>query len=115
MIRRKNILFDPRNLQVARIHLDPLSKVFGVARFHRSQVGNLLRAQLTPAHSDPGTWWITTRTTKHGIQTSNVTEVQRKTSPTFEEMNRLHASSDVKTTLEMGWQKISQLVQNTLL
>ena len=53
---------------------------------------------------DPGTWRITTRTTKHGIQTSNVTEVQRKTSPTFEEMNRLHDSSDVKTTLnEMGY------------
>ena len=63
LIRRKNVLFDPRNLQVARVHLDPLCKVFGVARFHKSQVGNLRRAQLTPAHSDPGTWRITTRTT----------------------------------------------------
>ena len=46
---------------------------------------------------------MTTKTTKHGVQTSSVTEVPRTTPPTFEEMKRLHNSSDVETTLdEMG-------------
>ena len=94
LIRRRNALFDPRNLQVARVHLDPLGKVFGVARFHKSQVRNLWRAQLTPSHSDTGTWRITTRTTKQGIQTSNVTEVQRKTSPITDGIHLTQATEE---------------------
>ena len=49
LIRRRETLFDPRNIHVARVHQDPLGRVLGgIARFHRCQVPNLLRAQLTP-------------------------------------------------------------------
>ena len=108
-MRRKNILFDPRNLLIARVHMDPLGKVFGLARFHKTQVRNLLISQLVPAHSKRRIWRITTKTTKQGIETSKVTEVQRQASPTYEEMNRLHDNSDTKTILnEMGYTSSEQ-------
>ena len=48
LLKRRGTLFDPRNIQVARVHQDPLGRVLGgIARFHRCQVPNLLRAQLT--------------------------------------------------------------------
>ena len=48
LVRRRDSLFDPRNLKVARVHLDPLGRALGgIARFHRCQAENLLRAQLT--------------------------------------------------------------------
>ena len=49
LVRRRDSLFDPRNLKVARVHLDPLGRALGgIVRFHRCQAENLLRAQLTP-------------------------------------------------------------------
>jgi hypothetical protein len=49
LTRRRDTLFDARNHKVARIHLDPLGRALGgIARFHRSQAENLLRAQITP-------------------------------------------------------------------
>ena len=53
LLKRRETLFDPRNLQVVRVHDDPLGRALGgIARFHRCQVPNLLRAQLTPAVKD---------------------------------------------------------------
>ena len=47
LIRRKDTLFDSRNIRIVRIHLDPLGRALGgISRFHRCQVENLLRAQL---------------------------------------------------------------------
>ena len=49
LIRRRDSLFDPRNIKVARVHPDPLPRALcGIARFLRCQAENLLRAQLTP-------------------------------------------------------------------
>ena len=48
LLKRRDTLFDPRNIKVARVHHDPLGRVLGgIARFHRCQAPNLLRAQLT--------------------------------------------------------------------
>ena len=49
--RRKDTLFDSRNIKVARVHLDPLGRVLGgIVRFHRCQAENLLKAQLSPVN-----------------------------------------------------------------
>ena len=49
LLRRRGALFDATNIKIAQIHLDPLGTVVGgIARFHRCQAGNLLRAHLTP-------------------------------------------------------------------
>jgi hypothetical protein len=49
LIRRKDTCFDPRNIKVARLHLDPLGRALGgIVRFHRCQAENLLKAQMTP-------------------------------------------------------------------
>ena len=53
---------------------------------------------------------MTTKTTKHGVQTSSVTEVHRTTSPTFEEIKRLHNSSDVKPITELK-EQIHPMIQ----
>ena len=48
LLKRRETLFDPRNIKVARVHQDPLGRALGgIARFHSCQVQNLLRAQLT--------------------------------------------------------------------
>ncbi len=65
LLKRRETLFDPRNLKVVRVHEDPLGRALGgIARFHRCQVPNLLRAQLTPAVKDVTEWikteWIKT-------------------------------------------------------
>ena len=53
LLKRRETLFDPGNLKVVRVHEDPLGRALGgIARFHRCQVPNLLRAQLTPAVKD---------------------------------------------------------------
>ena len=49
--RRKDTLFDSRNIKVARVHLDPLGRVLGgIVRFHRCRAENLLKAQLSPVN-----------------------------------------------------------------
>ena len=48
IMKRRNSLFDHRNIKIARVHLDPLGRALGdIIRFHRCQMENLLRAQLT--------------------------------------------------------------------
>ena len=44
----KKKFFDTRNIKLAMVQDDPLGEAFGVNAFHRCQVGNLLRNQLTP-------------------------------------------------------------------
>ena len=51
LIRRRDTLFDSRNIKVARVHHDPLGRALGgIARFHICQAENLLRAQLSPVN-----------------------------------------------------------------
>ena len=63
LLKRRDTLFYPRTIKVARVHRDPLGRALGgIARFHRCQIPNLLRAQLTPAVKDRTDWlkteWI---------------------------------------------------------
>ena len=52
LIRRRDTLFDSRNIKVARVHHDPLGRALGgIARFHICQAENLLRAQLSPVNT----------------------------------------------------------------
>ena len=44
----KKKFFDTRNFKLAMVQDDPLGEAFGVNAFHRCQVENLLRGQLTP-------------------------------------------------------------------
>ena len=48
ILSRKDVIFDPRNIKVALVAEDPIGEAFGVRAFHRCQVNNLLRSQLTP-------------------------------------------------------------------
>ena len=49
ILKRRETLFDPRNIKVVRVHQDPLGRALGgIARFHRCQVPNLLRGHLSP-------------------------------------------------------------------
>ena len=51
LIRRRDTLFDSRNIKAARVHHDPLGRALGgIARFHICQAENLLRAQLSPVN-----------------------------------------------------------------
>jgi E3 ubiquitin-protein ligase Mdm2 len=54
ILSKKELFFDARNIKVALIKDDPLSKVFQVDSFHRCQVTNLLRRQIiyVGAHSE---------------------------------------------------------------
>ena len=51
ILARKDVIFDPRNIKVALVAEDPIGEAFGVRAFHRCQVNNLLRSQLTPVSS----------------------------------------------------------------
>jgi len=49
LLKRRERVFDRRNLKVVRVHEDPLGRALGgIARFHECQVPNLLRAHLIP-------------------------------------------------------------------
>ena len=58
IMNKKHQFFDTRNVKLAMVKDDILGKAFGVDAFHRCQVHNLLRGQLTPINAsspnDPG-------------------------------------------------------------
>ena len=59
----KKKFFDTRNIKLAMVQDDPLGEAFGVNAFHRCQVNNLLRGQLTPLSESPDTAVVTSSST----------------------------------------------------
>ena len=51
IMNKKHQFFDTRNVKLAMVKDDILGKAFGVDAFHRCQVHNLLRGQLTPINA----------------------------------------------------------------
>ena len=47
ILARKDEIFDARNIKVALVETDPIGAALGVKSFHRCQINNLIRSQLT--------------------------------------------------------------------
>jgi len=69
ILMNKKKFFDTRNIKLAMVQDDPLGEAFGVNAFHRCQVNNLLRGQLTPVTECPDTA-VVTSTSSPGCEVS---------------------------------------------
>ena len=62
LLLRRNKLFDVRNIHVALLSSDPLSKSLGVLAFHQSQSATILMNKLTPHINGVESYPVSTRT-----------------------------------------------------